>query len=87
MCTALGGLPLFFEPVNRQAEIALFTFYKCMEIVYKMGTRRKMSVKIPTGNCVITGAALCIICYHYFNNKHVIKESYLNLIDKLLQDS
>lgn len=75
------------EPPNRQAEIALFSFYKCMEIVYNMGTRRKMSVKLPAGNCMITGAALCIICYHYFTNRAVIKESYLNLIDKLLQDS
>ena len=81
-----GGIPLIFETSGRQAEIALFSVYKSMEILYNMGKRRKLPVTIPLGNCVMTGFALCIICYHYFNNRDVIKKSYTDIIDKLLED-
>lgn len=86
LCTALAGLPLLVETPSRQAEIALFTFYKCMEIAYNLGRRRGMRVRVPWGNCTITGSALCLICFHYWNNRGAIKESYLALIDKLLAD-
>ena len=55
-----------------------------MEIVYNLGKRRGLPVRLPSGNCIITATALCIICFHYFNNKEVIKESYVSLINKLL---
>jgi hypothetical protein len=85
VATALGGIGLLFESSGRQAEFAIFGVYKNMEILYNMAMRRKMPVKIPAGNCVIAALALCVICYHYFNNKEVIKPSYANLIDKLLE--
>jgi hypothetical protein len=58
-----------------------------MEILYNQAKRRDLPVVIPFGNCVITGFALCIICYHYFNNREMIKKSYADIIDKLLENS
>jgi hypothetical protein len=69
----LGGIPLIFEPKSRQAEIALFTMYKTFETLYNMGKRRDLPVRIPAGNCAITATALCIICFHYTNNRKAIK--------------
>ncbi len=50
-----------------------------------MGKRRKLPVTIPAGNCVMTGAAMSIICYYYINNRDLIKKSYADIIDKLLE--
>ncbi len=51
-----------------------------------MGKRRKWPVTMPAGNCVMTGVALCTICYHYFNNKDMIKKNYVDVIDRLLEN-
>ena len=84
---ALSGIPLVLENRGRQAEIALFTVYKTMETVYNMGRRRGWPVRIPIGNCIITGLALAIICHHYFNNSEAIKPSYRSVFDHLLNKS
>jgi hypothetical protein len=86
LCAAIGGIPLLIEPTGRQAEIALFTMYNNFKILYNEARRRNLNVRIPAGNCVITGLALCILCYHYFNDKSSIKRNYVTLMDKLLSE-
>lgn len=58
-----------------------------MEIWYNLGKRRGLPVRMASGNCIISGVALCVICYHYYNSRGAIKESYASMIDKLLQDT
>jgi hypothetical protein len=83
---AVGGLPLLFETSGRQAEIALFTMYNNFKTLYNEARRRNIRVRIPAGNCFITAFALCILCYHYFNDKSSIKRNYVTLMDKLLSE-
>lgn len=41
-----------------------------------MGIRRKYPIKIPYGEGILIATSLAVICYHYFNNNHVIRDNY-----------
>lgn len=58
-----------------------------MEVVYLLGKRRNLPITIPYGECIIMLIATGIISYHYMNNKESIRQSYLQVMNKLLENS
>jgi hypothetical protein len=80
------SVTLWFEPISRQSEIALYTLNKSMEVAYNMALRREWPVKVPKGECWLVGVALALICYHHANCPQAIRQSYLSLLDRMLKD-
>ena len=77
---------LAFEPVSRQAEIALYTLNKSMKVLYNLAVRRSWPVKVPYGECWLNGVAMAIICFVYINDRDVWRVSYRSALDKFLGD-
>lgn len=82
----VGSVSLCFEPIGRQAEIALFSLNKSMEVLYNFMRRRSYPIRIPYGECWLNAAALAIITYIYMNDCSIFREHYRKLIGKLLDD-
>jgi len=59
--------------MGRQSEIALYTLNKSMEILYNMGIRRKYSIRLPMGECILNGIALAVLCYVYLNDPLIFR--------------
>jgi hypothetical protein len=81
-----GAGTLCFEPIGRQAEIALFCLNKSMEVTYQMLQRRGLPVRIPKGECLLNGVALAIICFVYTMDSSVFRQNYKSFLDRILGD-
>lgn len=57
-----------------------------MEILYNMGLRRGLPVKIPHGECWLNAFALAVICFSYVNDPELWRESYRKVLDKLIKN-
>ena len=55
-----------------------------MEVVYNMALRRKMTVKIPYGECWLNAVAFSIICFTYMNDPESWRASYRTVLNKFL---
>jgi hypothetical protein len=45
-----------------------------------MAKRRGMVKGLPQGECVLFGAAIAVICYHFFNNREAFRKNYIQSI-------
>lgn len=82
----LAGVTLVFEPMGRQSEIALYTLNKSMEVVYNMGLRRKLPVRLPMGECVLNGVAIAILAFVYLSQPETFRDSYRKVLDQLMKE-
>jgi hypothetical protein len=57
-----------------------------MEVVYNMGLRRSLPVRIPKGECFLNAIAIAILSLVYLNKPEFFKESYRKALDFLLKD-
>ena len=51
-----------------------------METLYNMGLRRNYPVKLPYGECLLVGASVAAICYHYVDCPGAIRDNYLKIL-------
>jgi hypothetical protein len=72
--------------MGRQSEIALYTLNKSMEVVYNMAIRRKLPVRLPQGECILTGVAISILSYVYMSDSSTFRENYRKIIDQLMKN-